>query len=471
MSADGKSVCLSTLSLSGVGTPFIVLDGHTETVRAATFSRNGLYIASASDDRTIRIWDTSNGSEVRIVVTRKVTDNNVVSALIMPNLNTLTLTSHKNQVILVAVSPDGAVIVSGSDDCSIRIWDARTGVVMLSPLIGHTNLVLSIAISPHAPLAASGSSDHTVRLWDLQTGKAVGEPMRGHSDWVRAVVFSPDGWWLVSGSYDKTMRIWDVETQQPSTIGPFYCKYYVFAVAVSPDGRLVAAGDFGGYLNIWQSESGQPVREPLQSNLNRVWSIGFSPDGTRIVAGGEHDTERVRIWNITTWEQVLALIGHTNIVYSTIYSPDGQVIGTGSADKMVRLWDAVTGAPIALLAGHSESVQYVAFTPDGCSIVSGSHDKTIRVWNCIGPSRAALVSAGDAAALLPFANLDNGWLQTRFGELLLWVPAEYHKLLYKTEGWRVIIQVGKNGLHQGESWTSCWRGYVSGSGLGAASPS
>jgi len=471
VSAYGKSVCLSTLPRFRVKTSSIVLDGHSSTVRAAAFSHNGLYIASASDDHTIRIWNASNKSEVQSAVTQEATDNKVISAVIKSEFRTFT--GHTNMVMSVAVSPDGAAIVSGSDDKSVRIWDALTGTEMLSPMFGHTASVWSVAISFNGRLIASGSTDHTVRLWDLQTGKAVGEPMQGHSDYVRAVVFSPDARWLTSGSKDKTVRIWDIATQRPSAIGPLYCQNAVLTVAVSPDGRLVAAGDAGGYLGIWQSDTGQPVRDPFQTGSSCVWSIGFSPDGTRIVSGGEHNREHVRIWSITTGAQVFALTGHTNTVYSAMYSPDSRLIGTGSGDQKVRLWDAVTGAPIALLAGHSRLVRSVAFTPDSRSIVSGSWDSTILAWDAVGASRASVVSNTDAAALFQYAKLDNGWLQTLYSERLLWVPAEYHKFLYKIEGPRLIIQVGKNGLYQGESWTSCWRGNVSGSGpgLGAGSPS
>jgi len=459
VSAYGKSVCLSTLPRNKVQTPSTVLDGHSLTVRAATFSHNGLYIASASDDHTIRIWNASNKSEVQPAVMQEAMDNKEMSALIKSERK---FTGHTNMVMSVAVSPDGAAIVSGSADNSVRIWDAQTGAEMLSPLLGHTDLVWSVAISFDGRLVASGSEDYTVRLWDLLTGKAVGKPMRGHSTYVKAVVFSPDARWLASGSNDKTVRIWDVATRRPSAIGPLSCRYAVFTVAVSPNGRLVAAGDAGGYLSIWQSNTGQPVRDPLQISSSSVWSIGFSPDGTRIVSGGAHNTERVRIWNITTGEHDFALTGHTNDVYSAMYSPDGRFIGTGSGDRTVRLWDAVTGAPIALLAGHGNFVRSVAFTPDSRSIGSGSSDNTIRVWDVVGASRTSLVSNTDAAALFQYAKLDIGWLQTPYGEQLLWVPAEYHEFLYKLKGPRVIIQAGKNGLHQGESWTSCWRGNTSG---------
>jgi len=493
VSAYGKSVCLLTLPRFRVKTSSIILDGHTSTVRMATFSHNDLYIASVSDDCTIRIWSASNRSEVQPAGTQEATDNTAVSALIMSDFRTLT--EHTDNVSSVAVSPDGAVILSGSDDCSVRVWDARSSTAMSSLLLRHTSLVSSIAVSSDGRLVASGSRDQKVRLWDLQTGRAVGDSMSPPSPprpqpqpqrrsrarrlvmqletlprpaCVVAVAFTPDARLFASVSEGKTVHIWDVATQQPSAIGPLSCKNWVSTVAVSPDGRLVTAGDSGGYISIWRSDTGQPVRDPLRTTLTYVCSIGFSPDGTCIVSGGTHSREHVRIWNISAGEQVLALTGHTDTVYSVTYSPDGRTIGTGSADMTVRLWDAVTGAPIALLAGHSGYVQSVAFTPDGHSIVSGSDDKTIRVWDFIG---ASPVSDADVAVSFQHARLNNGWLQTRSGKLLLWVPVEYHKFLYRLEGPRVIIQFDKNGLYQGESWISCWRGDASGPGLGAGSPS
>ncbi|KAJ6564297.1 hypothetical protein B0H19DRAFT_1026095, partial [Mycena capillaripes] len=124
------------------------------------------------------------------------------------------LEGHTNQVTSVAFSPDGKriIIVSGSDDLTVRIWDAQTGAALGEPLEGHTNGVTSVAFSPDGKRIVSGSDDLTVRIWDAQTGAALGEPLEGHTNRVTSVAFSPDGNRIVSGSWDCTVRIWDAKT-------------------------------------------------------------------------------------------------------------------------------------------------------------------------------------------------------------------------------------------------------------------
>src|SRR5258706_951480 len=114
---------------------------------------------------------------------------------------------HAGFVSSVSYSPDGAHVVTGSYDRTIRIWDAESGAVVGEPLTGHIGMVQSVAYSPDGCHIISGSGDRTIRIWDAKTGAAVGNPLEGHTDEVSSVAYSPDGRHILSGSADTTIRI------------------------------------------------------------------------------------------------------------------------------------------------------------------------------------------------------------------------------------------------------------------------
>jgi WD40 repeat protein len=117
------------------------------------------------------------------------------------------LPEHTEFAISVAWSPDSSIIVSGSYDGTVRIWDAVTGELQQT-LPGHTYFVKSVAWSPDSTRIVSGSRDKTVRIWDAVTGE-LQQTLTGHTDWVRYVAWSPDSTRIVSGSRDNTVRIWE----------------------------------------------------------------------------------------------------------------------------------------------------------------------------------------------------------------------------------------------------------------------
>ncbi|KAE9403162.1 WD40 repeat-like protein [Gymnopus androsaceus JB14] len=290
------------------------------------------------------------------------------------------LTGHKSWVNSVTFSPDGKRIVSGSEDYTVRIWNAETGMIIGEPLQGHTDSVNSVACSPDGKRIVSGSEDYTVRIWNAETGMIIGEPLQGHTFRVKSVAFSPDGKRIVSGALDKTLRIWNAETGM--IIGEPLRGHTeaVYSVAFSPDGKRIVSGSSDKTVRIWNAETGMIIGEPLQGHTS-VYPVAFSPDGKRIVSGSSDKT--VCIWNAETGMIIgEPLQGHTSCVFSVAFSPDGKRIVSGSCDKTVCIWNAETGMIIGEpLQGHTHWVNSVAFSPDGKRIVSGSYDKTVCIWN------------------------------------------------------------------------------------------
>ncbi|EMD37410.1 hypothetical protein CERSUDRAFT_49856 [Gelatoporia subvermispora B] len=293
----------------------------------------------------------------------------------------LQMSGHTGVVMSVAFSPDGTRIASGSRDGTVRIWDARTGDMLMDPLEGHDNTVTCVAFSPDGTQIASCSFDRTIRLWNARTGELVMAPLEGHEGMVRCVAFSPDGTQIVSGSWDSTLRLWDAGSGCPLGDAIEGHTGIVSSVMFSPNGLQVVSASHDQTIRLWDVMTRQQVMEPLSGHTSMVQSVAFSYDGTQIVSGSNDGT--IRLWDARTGAQIIdPLVGHNNPVLSVAFSLDATRIASGSADKTVRVWDAAKGRPVMQpFEGHADHVWSVGFSPNGSTIVSGSGDKTIRLWS------------------------------------------------------------------------------------------
>ncbi|MBT7256021.1 MAG: protein kinase, partial [Planctomycetaceae bacterium] len=176
--------------------------------------------------------------------------------------NTNTLKGHPAFVFGASFSPDGKRIVSGSNDKTIKIWDAETGQETLT-LKGHTSIVKSVSFSPGGKRIVSGSYDKTIKIWDAETGQET-LTLKGHTSVVNSVSFSPDGKRIVSGSGDRTIKIWDAETGQ-ETLTLKGHRIDVNSVSFSPDGNRIVSGSFDNTIKIWDA---RPIKVDVQSAAN-----------------------------------------------------------------------------------------------------------------------------------------------------------------------------------------------------------
>ena len=182
----------------------------------------------------------------------------------------MTLNVH-SEVHAVAFSPSGKLIVSGSGDKLVWIWDASTGNE-LKVLKGHTDSVTSVAFSPDGKQIVSGSGDKSVRVWDASTGDEL-KVLKGHTNWVRSVAFSPDSKQIVSGSVDKSVRVWDASTGDELKVLKGHTDR-VISVAFSPDGKQIVSGSEDKSVRVWDFGS-LYIRETLSDSNHHETHTGW----------------------------------------------------------------------------------------------------------------------------------------------------------------------------------------------------
>ena len=286
-----------------------------------------------------------------------------------------TFQGHSGGINVVAISPDGKTVLSGSRDNTLKLWDISTGQT-LHTFEGHRDFVNAVTFLPDGKTAISGSDDNTLKLWDLSSGKALG-CFVGHSDSVTKVVISPDGKTVLSGSRDNTLRLWDLLSGRAlHTLDGHSGRIY--AVSISPDSKTAISGSQDNTVKLWDLSNGKVLRN-FEGHSSWVFSVAISPNGKTAISGSSDNT--LKLWDLYSGKMLQSFEGHSATVTAIAISPDGKTALSSSDDRTLIHWDLSNGKALHTLEGHSGWVFVVAINPDGKTAVSGSSDKTLIHWD------------------------------------------------------------------------------------------
>lgn len=313
--------------------------------------------------------------------------------------------SHPTVVCCVRFSPNNLLVATGCNKL-IQIFELASGSLYAALSIAADAdkdvYVRSLAFSPDSKLLVSGSEDSLIRLWNVET-KALEKTFVGHEQDVYAVEFMPNGVNIVSGSGDRTLRIWDVASAACDAV--LLCgdgnddakENGITSISVSQDGRLIAVGSLDRLVRLWDFET-RTLIASLEGHSDSIYSICFSSKA-RYLASGSLD-KSILVWerdesnpNIYTLKHTISR--HKDFVLSVAFTPDERFIISGSKDKTIHFWETESCNNPVILYGHNDSVISVCVSDDGLFFASGSGDHIVRVWSL---KKIALNIADDAVS-------------------------------------------------------------------------
>ncbi|MHC0061369.1 WD40 domain-containing protein [Nostoc sp. UIC 10890] len=334
------------------------LSGHTATVMAVNVSPDSSLIASASMDKTIKLW-RRDGTAVA------------------------TLKGHQGAVRSVTFSPDGQILASASEDGTIKLWqhNAKNASWNISKTFIGRASVWGVAFSPDGQTIASAGWDKTVKVWKLD-GTLL-KTFQGYKTGFWGVTFSPDSQTIAAANLDGTVKLLRRDTngwQNAKSLQPLFGHTaWVVGVAFSRNGQTIATASEDKTVKLWQRDSNGNYRldKTLKGHSAGVSGVAFSPDGQTIASASLDKT--IKLWNIDGTE-LRTLRGHSASIWGVTFSPDGSFIASAGAENLVRLWQSENPFQKSAIA-HSAGIWSIAIASDSSTIATASHENTVKFWS------------------------------------------------------------------------------------------
>ena len=319
----------------------------------------------ASGHHELTVWDVATGKLEKRIRTRA------------------------RRALAMVFLPDGKLAVAGGrpgEEGDVRVYDINAGTpkvvdgvtyldgvddkaVMVKQLLDSDDEVLCLALSPDGKKLASGGCDRIVNVWDISGGAAnakLEQSIENHADWVFAVAFSADGKRLVTGSRDKTAKVWDLATKESVVTFPDH-QAPVYGVALRADGKVgYSAGD-DNQVREWNATGDQAGKQIRASGghgktITKLVEVGKGRATPPLLITASAD-ETVREWNEDNGAAVRTLSGHTDYVYALAVSSDGARIASGSFNSEIKVWNSADGKVVKAFLGSPGLAVPVAAAP------------------------------------------------------------------------------------------------------------